>query len=181
MAAAPQITDLESLLRGGARLSSKATVVKVPAEPPKPKYVNGPTPPDKWLAFVDQVRQEEALFAAKIENLLFVREEGSVLSLGVPPKLAFLKEQMNDSSIRAKLQGFIDSFWGSGYSFQVLGGREPVEGESAQSLMQKKHQQAEDVLRRQIENNPMVKTAQKVFGSQIKAVTEIADKGRRST
>jgi DNA polymerase-3 subunit gamma/tau len=188
MAAAPQITDLESLLRGGARLSSKgsaltgpAKIIKIAAEPPKPKYVSGPTLPEKWVAFVDRVRQDEALFAAKIENLLFVREEGTVLSLGVPPKLAFLKEQMNDSSIRAKLQGLIDSFWGAGYSFQVLGVQESAQGETAQSMMQKKQQAAEDEIRRQIEENPMVKTAQRVFGSQIKSVSEIAERGRRST
>ena len=183
MAAAPQITDLESLLRGGARLalksSGKAQVHKVPPASPAPKYVTGATLPEKWLAFVDKVRQEEALFAAKIENLIFVKEEGTILNLGVPPKLAFLKEQMNDSTIRAKLQGFIDSFWGAGYSFQVLSGRDPVEGESAQSLQQKKQQQAEDELLQKIAENPMVKTAQTVFKSQIKAVTEIADKGRR--
>lgn len=183
MAAAPQITDLESLLRGGARLSSKpgfAKVTKVPVAPLKPRFAEGATPEEKWVAFVDIVRQDEALFAAKIENLLFVKEENKVLTLGVPPKLAFLKEQMSDSSIRAKLQGLIDSYWGTGYSFQVPGGRETVAGESSNSMVQKKQQLAEEELRKQIEENPMVKTAQLVFGSQIKSVTEIAEKGRRS-
>lgn len=185
MAAAPQITDLESLLRGGARLGKRATVTKTaavaakPVVPEGPKYVTGPNLQEKWLAFVHATRQDEALFAAKIENLLFVKEEGTVLSLGVPPKLAFLKEQMNDSAIRAKLQGFIDSYWGAGYSFQVLSSREPIEGESANTLMQKKSQQAEDAIRKQIDENPMVKAAQLVFKGQIKAVTEIAEKGRR--
>lgn len=187
MAAAPQITDLESLLRGGARLrvgnkaapgAHKAIVHKTKA-PEGPRYVTGPNLNEKWLAFVDKVRQDEALFAAKIENLLFVKDEGNVLSLGVPPKLAFLKEQMNDSAIRAKLQGFIDSYWGAGYSFQVLSGREPIEGESANTLMQKKTQEAEDAIRKQIDENPMVKAAQLVFKGQIKAVAEIAEKGRR--
>jgi DNA polymerase-3 subunit gamma/tau len=178
MAAAPEITDLESLLRGGPRLSVAKTSAKTP---PKPRYVSGETLPDKWLAFVDKVRQDEALFAAKIENLLFVKEDGQILTLGVPPKLAFLEDQMKDSILRAKLQGLIDSYWGAGYSFQVLAGRDSTEGESASKFMQRKQQVAEDELRRQIEDNPMVKTAQSVFGSQIKAVTEIAEKGRRST
>ena len=198
MAAAPQITDLESLLRGGPRLSSKpgfAKVIKImggaplaetsvkriaPLVPPKPKLAEGATAQEKWVAFVDIVRQEDALFAAKIENLLFVKEDGQVLILGVPPKLAFLKEQMADSAIRAKLQGFIDSYWGPGYSFQVPGAREVVAGESSQSMVQRKQQLAEEDLRKQIEENPMVKTAQLVFGSQIMSVTEIAEKGRRS-
>jgi DNA polymerase-3 subunit gamma/tau len=186
MAAAPQITDLESLLRGGARLVSSAKasadrgLLKVePAVPPPPKFVTGATLHEKWLAFVDKTRHDEAFFAAKIESLLFVKEEGQIITLGVPPKLAFLKEQMNDSSIRAKLQGFIDSYWGAGYSFQVLSGRDPVEGESANTLMQKKTQAAEDEIRKQIQENPMVIAAQQAFKGQIKAVTEIAEKGRR--
>jgi DNA polymerase-3 subunit gamma/tau len=184
MAAAPQITDLESLLRGGARLGKRATVTKTaaaakPVVPAGPKYVTGPNLNEKWLAFVHAVRQDEALFAAKIENLIFVKEEGTLLSLGVPPKLAFLKEQMNDSAIRAKLQGFIDSYWGAGYSFQVLSSRDPIEGETANTLMQKKSQAAEDAIRKQIDENPMVIAAQKTFKGQIKAVTEIAEKGRR--
>ncbi|WP_413289261.1 DNA polymerase III subunit gamma/tau [Bdellovibrio sp. HCB337] len=185
MAAAPQITDLESLLRGGARLGVKASAgpKKASAQVTKvqegPKYVTGPNLHEKWLAFVHKVRQDEALFAAKTENLLFVKEDGTVIHLGVPPKLAFLKEQMNDSTIRAKLQGFIDSYWGAGYSFQVLSGRDPIEGESANTLLQKKSQQAEDEIRKQINENPMVIAAQKAFKGQIKAVTEIAEKGRR--
>ncbi|HEY8269733.1 MAG TPA: DNA polymerase III subunit gamma/tau [Pseudobdellovibrionaceae bacterium] len=177
MAAAPKITDLESLLRGGARLGgSKASVQKAP---PQPRYVTGITLNDKWMAFVDKTRQDDALFAAKIENLLFVNEEAKILRLGVPPKLAFLKEQMNAPGIRTKLQGFIDSYWGSGYSFQVLSSREPVAGESAHALMQKKTQAAEDEVRKQIDEDPMVKTAQLVFKGRIKSVTEIANKGRR--
>jgi DNA polymerase-3 subunit gamma/tau len=141
--------------------------------------VTGNTPSEKWLAFVDQVRQDDAIFAAKIENLIFAKEDEKILHLAVPPKLAFLKQQMNDSAIHAKLQGFIDSYWGAGYSFQVSSGKEPVAGESAQSLALKKQQQAEEELRQQIAENPMVKTAQAVFKGQIKAVTEIANKGRR--
>jgi DNA polymerase-3 subunit gamma/tau len=54
-----------------------------------------------------------------------------------------------------------------------------VVGESAHTLIQKKTQAAEDEIRKQIDENPMVKTAQLVFKGQIKAVTEIAEKGRR--
>lgn len=190
MAAAPKIVDLESLLRGGARLNvtqnastgakkAMTSTPKAPEAPPAPKYVTGTTLHEKWMAFVEKVRQDEALFAAKIENLIFVKEEATILTLGVSAKLAFLKEQMNDSTIRAKLQGFIDSYWGAGYSFQVLSGRDSVEGETAQGMQQKKSQLAEDELRRQIAENPMVKTAQEVFKGHIKAVTEIAEKGRR--
>lgn len=142
-----------------------------PVEPVKPQIATGANATERWLHFVELVRQDDALFAAKIENLLFAKEEGKLLSLGVSPKLAFLKEQMSDSQVRKKLQGFIDSYWGAGYSFEVLMSRDQV-GESAQALNQKKVKLAEDELRDKIAANPMVKAAQDVFKGQIKSIVE---------
>ncbi len=128
---------------------------------------------DKWLIFVDRLRQADALFAAKIENLLFVEELNQCIRLGVPVKLVFLKEQMTDSQVRKKLQGFIDSYWGSGYSFEVTNSREQIVGESAQSLEQKKIQLAEDDLRERIEQHPKVVAAMKAFNGKIRSITTI--------
>ncbi|MNJ91240.1 DNA polymerase III subunit tau [compost metagenome] len=141
-------------------------------EPEKPKVATGANPSEKWVSFVELIRQEDALFAAKVENLLFAKEEGKLLSLGVSPKLAFLKDQMADTQVRKKLQGFIDSYWGAGYSFEVLMSRDQV-GESAQALQQKKQQLAEDEIRNMVTNNPMVKAAQETFNGQIKSIVEI--------
>lgn len=149
------------------------TATTQPASPPEaPKMATGNTSAEKWVSFVELVRQDDALFAAKIENLLFAKEEGKLLSLGVPPKLSFLKEQMSDTQGRKKLQGFIDSYWGAGYSFEVLMSRDQA-GESAQALQQKKQQMAEDEIRQAITNNPMVKAAQEAFQGQIKSIVEI--------
>ena len=140
--------------------------------PAKKQVAEGATLPEKWVNFVEIVRQDDALFAAKLENLLFNKEEGTLLSLGVPPKLAFLKEQMADTQVRKKLQGFIDSYWGAGYSFEVLMNRDQV-GESAQAIVQKKVQMAEDEIRAKIQEHPMVKAAQTTFGATIKSVQEL--------
>lgn len=150
----------------------KPSVPSQPVEVPKPRIAEGTTSSDRWVSFVELVRHEDALFAAKIENLLFTKEEGKLLSLGVPPKLAFLKEQVANPQVRKKLQGFIDSFWGAGYSFEVLMSRDPM-GESAFAIQQKKQQQAEEEIREQINAHPMVKAAQEVFKSEIKSIVEL--------
>ena len=155
-----------------ASLTPASSALTEPEAPAAPKKATGPNAQERWIHFVELVRQDDALFAAKIENLLFVKEEGSLISLGVPAKLAFLKEQMADPQVRKKLQGFIDSYWAPGYSFEVLMSRENV-GESAQALVQKKQQLAEEDLRRQIVENPMVKAAQETFKGQIKSIVEI--------
>lgn len=144
--------------------------------PEKPKLATGSSSKERWVNFVELLRQDDALFAAKVENLLFVKEEGKLISLGVPMKLAFLKDQMADAQVRKKLQGFIDSYWGAGYSFEVLMSRDQV-GESAQAIQQKKVQLAEEELRNKINENPMVKAAQTVFKGQIKSIVELNKRG----
>lgn len=162
---------------GPAKAEPKTTVETknptppVPEAPTKP-VATGATSAEKWIHFVELLRQDDALFAAKVENLLFTKEEGKLISLGVPAKLTFLKEQMADAQVRKKLQGFIDSYWGAGYSFEVLMSRDQ-QGESAQAMQQKKLQVAEEELRTKIANNPMVKAAQEVFKGQIKSIVEI--------
>ncbi|HEY1079822.1 MAG TPA: DNA polymerase III subunit gamma/tau [Bdellovibrio sp.] len=165
----PSVASLAAQGASAAKAAPAATAA--PVEPVKPQIATGANATERWLHFVELVRQDDALFAAKIENLLFAKEEGKLLSLGVSPKLAFLKEQMSDSQVRKKLQGFIDSYWGAGYSFEVLMSRDQV-GESAQALNQKKVQLAEDELRDKIAANPMVKAAQDVFKGQIKSIVE---------
>lgn len=171
---------LENKSKSAQNTASVSTPKPAPAETASaetaPKVATGATPAEKWVNFVELLRQDDALFAAKVENLLFVKDEGKLISLGVPVKLAFLKEQMADAQVRKKLQGFIDSYWGAGYSFEVLMSRDQV-GESAHALQQKKQQQAEEDLRNKIAQNPMVKAAQDVFKGQIKSIVETKREG----
>ncbi len=155
-----------------ATSDTTASSPAAPEKPEEPKLATGSNSTERWMSFVELLRQDDALFAAKIENLLFVKEEGKLLTLGVPTKLVFLKDQMADTQVRKKLQGFIDSYWGAGYSFEVLMKGDQT-GESAQALQQKKVQLAEDEIRNKITNNPMVKAAQEAFQGQIKNIVEL--------
>lgn len=142
-------------------------------EPPKLISEQKELPPgDQWIAFVDQVRNEDALFAAKIENLLFIEEAHQQINLAVPPKLVFLKEQMADQQVRKKLQGFIDSFWGRGYSFQIKSAADS-QGESAQSLVQKKQLVADEELKVLIHDHPLVKAATDAFQGEVKSIHDL--------
>ena len=163
---------MKAVLDNKATTPKPSTPQKPASAPMTPAKATGATASDRWVNFVDLVRQDDALFAAKVENLLFVKEEAKVLHLGVPPKLVFLKEQMADVQVRKKLQGFIDSYWADGYSFEVATGREST-GSSAQALVQQKHQKAEDELRTNIESHPLVKAATEAFKGKIKSVIEI--------
>ncbi|MCB0367989.1 MAG: DNA polymerase III subunit gamma/tau [Bdellovibrionales bacterium] len=147
---------------------------KVEHEKPKPekKVVTGKTPADKWIHFIQLLRHEDALFSAKLENVIFNTENNKKISLSIPKHLVFLKDQLNNAEMKKKLQGYIDSYWGDGYAFEIALQSSP-QGESAQALMTKKAQLAEEEIKQKIMNDPKVIAAQKAFKGSIKSVTDI--------
>ncbi|MBN8535712.1 MAG: DNA polymerase III subunit gamma/tau [Deltaproteobacteria bacterium] len=143
-------------------------------EPPKPvlRKVTGETPAEKWTHFIELLRIEDALFSAKLENVIFNSEVGKKLSLSIPKSLVFLKDQLNDNATKKKLQGYIDSYWGNGYAFEVVLQSSP-QGETAQAIMTKKSLLAEEEIKQKIMNDPKVMAAQKAFNGSIKSVTDL--------
>lgn len=191
MAAAPRIMDLQSLLsqqpqaRGDlqqspiaprkAQIPATPSAVEAPA-PPKPVLkAQGKTPEDRWLNFVELVRNDDKLFAAKLEKLLFSGEQGKTLKLAIPPKLVFLKEQWSDQEARKKLKGLIDSLWGEGYSFEVVAGQSAPAGTSASTLAAEKRQVEDEDMKVRVAEHPRVKAAQMIFQGQIKSITTVKE------
>ena len=197
MTSAPRIQDLQSLISGAApapkTITSSATpkITKSPTAPirrelrqeePKPSpapevkaisKAQGATEQEKWLDFVGIVQKHDAIFAAKIENLIFSGLKEKNLQLGVPAKLNFLKEQMSHSEVRKKLASFIDSHWAAGYSFELVAGPKLSAGESAQAMVAKKQNLAEEEIRQRIEQDPVVQATKELFRTKIKAITPI--------
>lgn len=147
-----------------------------PAHRPAPAatgFVGGRTSEDRWVAFIDRVRATDPLFGAKLENLIFVKEDQKQLMLGVSKSNAFLKDLLSDAENKKKMQGFVDSFWGAGYSFMVATSAESQTGTSAQVMVQKKTMQNDELVKQKIMNDPKVLAAQRVFNGTVKSVTEI--------
>ena len=164
---------------------SPKPAARAPQAPPASEHVIEPAyvkpfvdktnlsdPKERWLDFVETVREKEALFAAKIENLIFSKVENSVIYVGVSPKLMFLKDQMKDAEIRKKLKAFIDSYWGPGYSLEVLLGHETMNGQSAQAFALQKKEDEHDEIKTMTASHPKVKAAQEIFKTTIKSVSK---------
>lgn len=142
-----------------------------PAAPVKPKvHPMSMNPRDRWLEFVQHIRSADALLAAKVENLLFIGEKDKTLDLAIPGKLGFIKDQLSDASIRVKLQSFIESYFGSGYTFQIQVAKESTTGTSAKSVAQQKEKEEKDAMAQQVAEHPMVKSATMAFKGQIKSI-----------
>ena len=78
---------------------------------------------------------------------------------------------MNHAETHEKLQGFIDSFFGTGYTFKVVKAK-VASGDSAVSLHLKQEKESEEKLKSEILKDPRVQEAQKVFKAQAKLVVK---------
>lgn len=166
-----------------------STPVKAQAQPslatsttpppfPQKNYIKAANPNEKWLTFVGQVRSKDPLFAAKIENLLFVAEEKNVLKLSIASKHMFLAETMKETETRTRLQSFIDSLWGENYTFQVVAEKKlEAPAESAQKMAEKKSLAQDKEIDDQLRKHPTVQAAQKVFQGDVKPIP--TDRNRR--
>ena len=191
MSQAPRLADLKTLLGGGAPMASPPAVARPkPSEAPAPQVQkpaapsikNPPSPPviekgppqdlnaDTWLEFVQKIKSQDAFFAAKVENLLFIGCGQLKISLQAPQNLAFLIAQMQTAEMQQKLQGFIDSELGQGYTFEVLKSSAETQAESAQTRLVKKQVQADEENMARWQNDPRVQKAKEVFKSDVRLI-----------
>jgi DNA polymerase-3 subunit gamma/tau len=190
MVAAPTIVQLKDLFQNGMSLPAATNLAPRPTLPPTQATLVSSTPAqaspmamnpnDRWFDFVQKCKATDALFAAKIEGLLFAGVKNKVLELSIPKKMSFLKDQMNDQENQRKLKSLIDQHWDAGYTFQIVGskdGRE--EGSSAVDMTAKKAQVREEEIAQQVADHPLVKSAQAVFKGQIKSIKENSPSGVR--
>jgi DNA polymerase-3 subunit gamma/tau len=177
MSQAPKIADLKTLLAAnptaGAtpppKLAEESLAARA-AKPPPLKDLDA----DQWLRFIKNLKAKDAFYAAKIESLIFVCCQNLKIGLQAPINLVFLTEQLQNSEMRQNLQGFIDSEFGEGYTFEVLKSRADSTGETAHTLATKKLVQAEEKLHQQLTEqwqlDPRVQKAKEVFKGEIKLI-----------
>ncbi|MBC7458227.1 MAG: DNA polymerase III subunit gamma/tau, partial [Bdellovibrionaceae bacterium] len=129
--------------------------------------------------FIQFLKQNEPILAAKAENLIFeqLHPEGkagtpALIQLGIPMVFGFLLDQITQSETKQKLQGCIDSFFGSGYNFEIQKTK-MVAGDSALNIAAKKEIQAEEKLKDSWAQDPRIKKAQEIFNGTIKVVNKV--------
>lgn len=194
MAAAPRLQDLASLLNGAAsvhpgqvsvpkpplaqavRAAHPNTTQPAPGSRPASRAGLELSPQERWFEFVQKIRGLDAFLAAKLEPLIFTGVKDKTVELVIPPKAAFLKDQLMDAETQKKIKSLIDQHWAAGYAVNVQMGSGGTEGTSAQALAQDKAKKKEQDLAAQISEHPKVKTAAAVFKGQIKTIKESGSK-----
>lgn len=183
MAQAPLIQDLKSFLTTSSspgkppetphpkpqeQLTTKAKVVTAQiVETPQITIPNE----DSWEKFILNLKSNEPILSAKVENLVFQKyaENEKIIYLDVPAVFSFLSDQINQAETQKKLQGLIDSFFGSGYTFTVQKTKNSA-GDSVLNKTIKKEIQAEEKLKQDWAEDPRVKAAQTIFNGTIKII-----------
>lgn len=177
MSQAPQILDLKTLLGSASIQPMVTSPPKFVEETPPASKVAAPLQDlssDQWLQFLKTLKSKDGFYAAKFENLIFIGCQSLLISLQAPLNLAFLADQLQNSEMRQKLQGFIDSDFGQGYTFEVLKSRVDSTGETAHALATKKQVQADEKMQQQLHEkwkaDPRVQKAKEVFKGEIKLI-----------
>jgi DNA polymerase-3 subunit gamma/tau len=195
IAQAPRIADIQNLLSGAQALPTQpqaATAPKFQGLPHKAESTSqraAPTPvvakpvaapmpivkpelnAEEWMKFVaGYLKQENAFIAAKLDNIVFAGLNEKHLTLQAAAQFSFLADQMSQPETHQKLQGFIDSFFGEGYTFTVVKAK-VASGDSAKSMNQKIEQATEDKLTTEIMQDSRVLAAQRVFKAQAKIIS----------
>jgi DNA polymerase-3 subunit gamma/tau len=154
-------------------MSNSATTVARPHRTTDPMGMN---PQERWLDFVQSVKNMDPIFSAKIEKLLFVGLKDKLIELALPKGLDFLKDQLADLNTRKKLQSHVDQIWGDGYTLEIKVGKEAPAGKSAQELARQKETEKQEELAKKIAAHPMVQAATQSFKGQIKAIKDVKQK-----
>lgn len=186
MAQAPQIKDLYQLMNSAEALpksnstelispviSTKPIVKKVFSAPSLKISTNKLPSKETWYEFVQFLKKNEPILSAKIENLIFdqLSSENKIIKLEIPPVFGFLIDQITQLETKKKLQGFIDSFFGPDYTFEVLKAK-TSNGESVLNLDQQKEVQAEKKLKDSWSQDSKIKAAQEIFNGTIKVINK---------
>ena len=184
MSQAPSLQNLADLLRGNGtvqavspRPAASKSMAK-PMEKPAPTSTTAPLKAetakekaeDRWTDFVQKIRKNDPVFAAKIESLLFLGEKNKVMELAIPAKLAFMKDQLADKAVGQRLQVLLTENFGEGFSYQIQLSKDEKLGTSAAAVVQKKEKLKEDEIAQKVAEHPMIKSATAAFKGQVKSI-----------
>jgi DNA polymerase III subunit gamma/tau len=173
MSIAPRLGHFERstpvVMPKNLKSSDKAPISTMPPTPVEAKHEASGGP---WPVLVEKIKKVNSVMAAKLEHLHVVQMNNGELVLGVPEKYKFLFAQVNDDGFKKKLSNYTSTFLGNAHTITVkeLGSTSAVPAASLSQLTQKKSDEEQRQLETDVENHPLVKSAKKLFNTQITSI-----------
>jgi DNA polymerase III gamma/tau subunit len=167
IASFPHIEDLHK--------SNPQTLNPVAAKPVQPAVAPAPakaqSPTDKWVSFVKNLTQQDAMLGAKLENLQFLDSANNEIKLHIPAKYEFLKAHIEQENNLKKLKASIELHWGPGYTLSFsVSNKEKIEGVSVKSLQQTQTLEEKKSVQIQVSEHKRVQAVQKALNGEIKSI-----------
>lgn len=191
MASAPRVMQIEEYLTQAQQSPQEMVApaprpvpapIKVQAEAPIPQSSEVETTPkapaqpsqQSWAELVAKINGVNSIIGAQLENCFLHQLEGQALVLGVSPKMKFLFEKINDPAFKRKVLNYVTTFWGPGYTLEVVAVEPENTTQQTPKVLKEIHQrQKADELRLQIQEHPLVKATQSVFQTEIRSIKEM--------
>ena len=173
----------------------------VPKEPsaPKPQAAPvakaAPTPPpmttanqaiqeaaeskDPWTKFVNQIKKENGLLGAMLENTHLVANDADKVTIGIARKMSFLFDKVKEPENVKRIEAFVETFWQKKATVEIKLADEKVTPKATPKTMaEQADTDRTKSIEHAVESNPLVQSAQNIFKAQIKSIKDTgASKG----
>lgn len=127
---------------------------------------------DPWYQFVESVKKSNSLLGAMLENTHLIETAGNVLTLGIPKKMSFLFDKVKDPENLKRIEAFLETFWNKSYTVDVKLADAKVEKQTPKAAADEHQAAQKRSVEQAVEQDPLVKTAQNVFKTQIKSIKD---------
>lgn len=122
-----------------------------------------------WESFVQGVKSSNGFLGALLEHTSIYKEDSDTITLGLPKKMSFLLDKLQEVKNIERTEKFLQSLWADNRKIdvQLLGTQDAEDNPSPKekwdrSVAKKKTEQAEA-----IQNHPLVKKTQAIFNGKI--------------
>ncbi len=158
---------------GGGPKSSQTTQVTDPHDD-APQASDPARAGDPWYKFVESVKKSNSLLGAMLENTHLIQQDGFKLQIGVPKKMSFMLDKVKESENLKRIEGFLETLWNGKFKVEVLLADESGEKTTPKAAAEKRQAQKERSIEDAVEQDPLIKSAQNVFKTQIKSIKDVA-------
>ena len=125
-----------------------------------------------WEEFVHAVKQTNGFLGALLEHTSIYKEDDKIIYLGLPSKMSFLQDKLNDPKNIERTENFLEAFWSDKRKIEVelLGKSQEQESLSPKAKEEQARKQKEKRESDSVEAHPLVKAAEEVFKDNISKV-----------
>ena len=169
----PAPPSAKKALASAASAVAMSSANKPPASPsPAPPQNKGETtigdkPPVRgtWEAFVNSVKASNGFLGALLEHTSLYKEDTNELTLGLPKKMGFLLDKLQDPKNIERTEKFLQNLWGDSRKIvvELLGQKEEVENLSPKQKAEKQKNDKQQKEKLSVESHPLVQATQKIF------------------